>query len=621
MLQNLRDNSKGVISGLLIGFLVIIFAISGSEALFSTDGSVKDVITVNGESISEVDIARASANYKQQLSARYGDALPAGYLSDENVRQPVIENLIQRKVMVSAALDAGLVIGDDHLNQQIISTPQFQKADGTFDAILYQQLLRTIGFTPSTYKKALSEDTIINQLTAGIVDSGFVTPAELQRIAGLTFQTRDFTYGIIPAEKIAETVSVEAAEVDSFYQANAQAFTNPEQVAVDYIDLNVTDLMAGIDISEEQVRDQHQQNLASFVAAPEREAAHILIDDNDAARVAEVAEKLAAGEDFAELARTYSDDLGTRDQGGELGFTSGDTFPKAFEDELQSLEVGAVSAPVKTDAGTHFIKLLSERGVKPSNFEETRTQIAEQLKRAEAESRFVTLLEKLRDLSYNAESLVDVAQEIGLESKNTGLFSRNSGSGISAEAEFVTAAFSEEVLEHNNSSDLIELAPDRVVVVKKTEHKPSYIRPLEEVRDQIVETLREQKTRDLLAQKGQELIAEIKSGATLEAVAQTAGYEVKTILKADRNKVDVDNQLLRKVFSMPKPQSEKPVVDGILTRDGSYAVIELTEVNLGGEELAAEEMAGVAAQLTRISGENEYRSYQNLLREKASIKE
>lgn len=620
MLQNLRDNSKGVISGLLIGFLVIIFAISGSEALFNTDASVKDVITVNGESITEMDIARASANYKQQLSARYGDSLPAGYLSDENIRQPVIENLIQRKVMISAAADAGLVVGDDYLNQQIVSSPQFQKGDGTFDAMLYQQLLRTIGFTPSTYKKALSEDTIINQLTVGVVDSGFVTPAELQRIAALTFQTRDFTYGIISAEKIAETVNVEATEVDSFYQANAQAFTNPEQVAVDYIDLNVADLMADVEISEEQIRAQHQQNLASFVAAPEREAAHILIEDNDAERIAEVSEKLAAGEDFVELAREYSDDLGTRDQGGELGFTRGDTFPKAFEDKLLSLSVGSVSEPVKTEAGTHFIKLLSERGGEPTDLEETRTQIANQLKRAEAESQFVTLLEKLRDVSYNAESLVEVAQELGLESKNTGLFSRNSGTGISAEAEFVAAAFSDDVLKDNNSSDIIELAPDRVVVVKKTEHKPSYVRPLEEVRDQIVETLREQKTRDLLVQKGQELIAKIRSGETLESVAQSAGYDVKTLVKADRNKSDVDSQLMRKVFSMPKPQSDKPILDGILTRDGSYAVIELNNVNLSSDGLATEEMAAVEAQLARITGENEYRSYQDLLREKAKIK-
>ena len=620
MLQSLRDNSKGVISGILIGFLVIIFAVSGSEALFNFDPATKGVVSVNGEDITEIDIARASANYKRQMAAQYGDSLPADFLSDENIRQPVIENLIQQKVLTQAAEDAGMTIGDDSINQQILSTPQFQGSNGTFDPNVYQQLLRTAGFTPANYKKALAEDALVNQLSAGVVDSSFVTPAELETIIALSFQTRDFSYAIIPAAKISENVEVSEAEIDAYYQANTQSFTHPEQVAVDYIDLNVADLMAGIDISEEQARQQFAQNVAAFEARTEREAAHILIEDNDEAKIAEVSEKLAAGEDFAELAKTYSDDLGTRDQGGDLGFTSGDAFPEAFESALAALEVGAVSAPVKTDAGTHFIKLVSERGSEPPTFEEERNRIVDQLKRAEAENQFVNLLERLRDLSYNAENLAEVAEELGLQNKNTGLFGRNGGEGIAAEPQFVTAAFSDEVLQENNSSDVIELAPNRVAVLKKTEHQQSYIKPLDEVKEQITKIVRDNKVQSLLAARAQEIEAAVASGKTLEAAVADAGYEIKVAEGVERNDVSVDRDVLRQAFSLAKPQGDAPITSSTRTSSGDHAVISLSAVNLGGKELPEEQKTAIAAQLKNITGQGEYASYRELLRESASIK-
>src|SRR5690606_13495635 len=230
------------------------------------------------------------------------------------IRQPVLENLIQRKVLTQKAHDAGMRISDDYVNQQILSTPQFQGSNGAFDPNVYQQLLRTAGFTPANYKKALTEDSLVHQLTA----------AELENIVALNFQTRNFTYAVIPAAKVSEGVEVTDAEIEAYYQANTQSFTNPEQVAVDYIDLDVNVLMAGIEVSEEQARQQFEQNVAAFQPQTEREAAHILIENNDEAKIAEVSEKLAAGADFAELAKTYSDDLGTRDQGGELGFSTGE---------------------------------------------------------------------------------------------------------------------------------------------------------------------------------------------------------------------------------------------------------------------------------------------------------
>jgi peptidyl-prolyl cis-trans isomerase D len=618
MLQNLRDNSKGVVSGLLIGLLVIIFTLTGADALFNRDVSTRSVVEVNGDEITERDIANAIASQKQQMMARYGDSVPAEFLTDEYLRGPVIENLIERNLLLQTARKSGLTVSDANLNQQIFATSQFQQ-DGKFDGNRYQLLLRNIGHTPTTYKNVLADDSIISQLGASIVNASFVTPGETKQIMALSFQSRDFSYAILPKAKVSDNVEVSDSEIQNYYEGNPQDFTVPEQVAVDYIELNVDDLMVDINISEEEVRKQYEQNIATFVAAPERQAAHILIESGKADIVAEVGKKLAAGEDFAELAKTYSDDLGSREQGGDLGFTTGNTFPVEFEEALATISVGGVSGPVTTDAGTHFIKKLAERGTEVPTFDEERATLAEQLKRNKAERHFVDLLEKLRDLSYNAENLAEVARELDLEVQNTGLFARTGGSDIASSNLVISAAFSPDVLEQDNSSEVIELSPSRVVVLKKTEHKPSYVDSLDQVKEQIVARLRNEKTQRLLAEQAANLKSELASGKAFNDIAQAAAIEVNTVANISRSDATIDRDVLRHVFTMANPRNDVPVIDSVALANGDFALISLAQVVPGGEQISDEQKEVIANQLSAIAGQTEYDSFKTLLRNNAKI--
>jgi len=621
MLQHIRDNSKGAVSGILIALLVVIFALTGAETLFNSDPNARSVIKVNGETITEIDIKRASESQKQQILDRYGDSVPPEFLSEEYLRAPVVENLIQRVVLAQAASNAGLTVSDATVNQQITSTPQFQQDNGVFDSTRYQILLRNFGYTPSTYRKALVEDAIISQITSGIVDTSFSTPAEVEKVIALNFQTRSFDYVVLPSADVRAQVSIDDAAINQYYEANPQVFTQPEEVAVDYIDLNLDDLLADVDVSEDELRKQYEQNVAAYVSAPERHVAHILIESSDAALVAEVAEKIAAGEDFAALAQEYSDDLGSKEQGGDLGVTTGDTFPANFESALADLDVGAVSAPVVTDAGTHFIKKVSEKGVQPPSFEEERENLALQLKRDQAEHVFVGLIERLRDLSFNAESLVDVAEELGIKSANSGLITRAGGEGVARESQFISAAFSSDVLEHDNSSEVLELSPTRVVVLKKTGYQASHVKALTEVRDQIVATLTEEKVRDLLAAQAAELKKDIASGKSLAVIAEAEAVEVRAVEDQGRNSGDVERDVLFHVFSMAKPGASAPVVDGVSLANGDYAIISLRDVKSGAEQFPQEQHAILAAQLSAIAGQNEFRNFQSQLRADAKVKQ
>ncbi|MDO8342135.1 MAG: SurA N-terminal domain-containing protein [Cellvibrio sp.] len=619
MLQNLRDNSRGVISFILIGFLVIIFALTGVEALFNWDTSANQAAKVNGEQVTEMDVARAISMQKQQMLNTYGDQIPPEFLTDEYLRKPVVDNLVQRMVLAQAAGEAGMAVGNTYLSEQIASAPQFKNEAGVFDNNRYQQVLRTMGYTHSTYTKILADEIIVNQLQAGVSATAFATPSQLDDVVALSFQSRDLAYAILPAAKVRESIQIDAAEVQTYYDANQQMFTSEEQVAVDYISLSVAELMKNITVTEDQLHKQFEQNQSSFVAAPERQAAHILIEGDNQDKIKTVADKIAAGEDFSALANEFSDDLGSREQGGDLGFSKGDAFPAEFELALAALKVGEVSTAVKTEAGTHFIKLLAEKGSEPPSFEEQKASIEDQLKRAEAENLFVAQLEKLREESYNAESLQEVAQTLDLKAESSGLFERSKGSGLMANAKVVAAAFSAEVLQEGNSSDVIEIDSSNVVVLKKTDHKPSQIKPLADVQEQITNILKDQKAKLLLEEQAAKLIADLKSGGNFSELSEAAGIEFKQAKAATRNSVDLDSDVLRHAFTMNKP-SASPTFDRVMTAAGDLAVIAVEAVTPGGgESVTPEQKTAIAAQLGNIYGKNDFSSFQKFLKDAADI--
>lgn len=601
---------------------MIIFALTGVEALFNWDTSANQAAKVNGEQITEMDVARAVSMQKQQMLNLYGDQIPAQFLSDEYLRKPALDNLIQRLILSQAAKDAGMAIDANYLSEQITTTPQFKNESGVFDNGAYQRLLRNMGYTHSSYTKILSDELIINQLQAGVAQSSFSTSVQLEDAIALSFQSRDIEYVILPSAKARDSIQLQDSDIQSYYDANQVMFVSEEQIAVDYINLSVQDLMKDISVSETQIREQYEQNLSSFVAAPERQAAHILIENDDADKIKVVSEKLASGAEFTDLAKEYSDDLGSKDQGGDLGFSSGDAFPKEFETALSTLKVGEVSAPVKTDAGTHFIKLLAEKNTTPPSFEEQKVEIEEQIKRAEAELLFVAQLEKLRDLSYNAESLSDVAKELNLTAVNSGLFEKSKGQGVMANPAVVAAAFSDEVLRDGNTSDVIEIDSSNVLVLKMTEHKPSKTKSLSEVRQQIEDTLKDQKARALLTEQSQKIIADLKAGSSLADLSGESGLEIKAFKEATRNAAGVDTDVLRYAFSMPKPTPNNPAVGNVITSSGDMAIVVLSAVSSGvGNKTAEEQRSAISSQLASLYGRNDFSGFQKFLKDSADIEQ
>jgi peptidyl-prolyl cis-trans isomerase D len=419
-------------------------------------------------------------------------------------------------------------------------------------------------------------------------------------------------------------VTVSEDEVSTHYEENKSSYLSEEQVAIEYIDLNIASIEKDITIDEESIREQYQQFTDSFASSTEREAAHIMIEgDDDAAaeKIATVTQKLAAGEDFSTIATEYSDDFGSRDNGGSLGLSAGDAFPEEFEAALLNLTEGQVSEPTKIDNATHFIKLVAviEKGA-PS-YDEQKLIIEAELKRTKAETQFIQDAEALEELAYNADTLEQVAEQLGVEAGKTALFTRTSAeAAVLQDSRVVTAAFSEQVVQEKHASDLIELSGDRVVVIKLLEHKPIRTLSLEEKREEILAALKLEKAKTQIASQAKDIREALDSGKDIAVVAQENNLTVATQVAAQRNAADVPSELLSAIFEMPTPESEKTALLGQHIDNGDYVIVSLSQVNDGSvEDLAEAEKSSLRSNLSSSLSGDEYRAWQAFQREQASV--
>ena len=618
MLQSFRDNIKGFTAIFLIGLLTIPFAFVGVDSLFMSGSAAETALVVNGESISELKVQRAIAGERNAI-LQANPGLDVELLEDQLLRPRAEQQLIAAALLGQAARDSGMAVTPKAIAQQLSQIEAFQ-SNGQFDPDRYRYVIQNQGYTSKEFKNTLAEDLLNQQLTSGFLNSAFVTGQEIAELAEIIEQQRDYYYLTLSAQQRAAAVEVESAAVEAYYTENAAQFTQPEQVSIEYIELSLAATSAAVELDAQQVSQRLAQlNEEQGSASELRNAAHILLDDPSVELLAELSDRLAGGEDFAELAAEYSVDFVSANSGGELGFTDGTAFPEAFEQALTELAVGEVSAPVKTDAGTHFIKLLGVDSVEVDS-EQQRREVERTMRLELAQSQLASDLAALKELSFNAETLADVADQLGLSVQTSAAFSRSGGSGIAAEPAVITAAFSDDVKVDGFASEVIELGDDRYTVIKIVDTLPATTLPLADVAGEIEQQLRQELVAQQLQQRAMAYIAELEQGANIEQLAKRDQLSWQVVKAATMAEPQVQREVLERVFALPNPQGEGSFAIQPLS-SGDVAVIALRNVELGdAKRLTAERRAAIRSGLLQSELLAELGGYQGSLMESAELK-
>jgi len=621
MLQNIRDNSQGWIAKAIIGLIVVLMALTGFDAIFQATNHSQDAAKVNGETISQNALSQAADIQRRQLMQRMGKDFDPALLDEKLLREASLKGLIDRTLLLQGARDAGFSFTDAALDQVILQMPEFQ-ANGAFSADLFDQFIRRLGYTRMQFRQMLAEELLIGQLRGGFVATSFATAPQVEAFARLENQTRDFASVVFKADPAAVQVSDE--QIKAHYDQHAKEFMTPDQVVIDYIELKKSAYFDQVKVDEDQLKAAYEKEVANL--AEQRHAAHILIEVNDKvsdaqakARAEEIAQRLNKGEDFAALAKEYSQDPGSASNGGDLGLAGPGVYDPAFEEALYKLSENQVSAPVRTSFGYHLIKLLGVEAPDVPTFASLRDKLTRDLKSQQVEQRFVEATKQLEDSAFESSDLGQPAQDLGLKVQTSAPFGREGGDGITANRQVVQAAFSEEVLQEGSNSNAIELDPETVLVLRVKEHRKPEQLPLEQVAGNIRDHLAKEQAIADLKVKADTLVKGLREGS-IKADAPLEGQAWKVREAVTRNQEGIDPVELQAVFRLAKPQDKaKAVFDSVVLNDGRLAVLQLKGVNEGAAPSDAEKTQ-MRRFLASRAGEQDFAAYLKQLEAKADIK-
>ncbi|MGM8848885.1 SurA N-terminal domain-containing protein [Salinicola halophyticus] len=568
MLQRIREGSQGWVAKVIVGAIIVTFALFGAESLVSyfSSGS-NDVATVNGESIS-----RQAVETQVQRGIRSGQVPPE---QERQFRGQVLDQLIRQRTLDQYADEGGLHISDSQLDQLIVSLPEFQDQDGRFSDELFTNRLAQAGYTPSSFRRELRADTLRRQVQQGLAGSTFLLPAEKQRLAALQQQQRTFRYAQLTPADLAQPVTPSDADLQQYYDQHQQDYRRPEQVKVNYLVLNQEDVAKDVDVTDEQLQQAYDKARAE---AP-RDVSHILVTFGDDRteqeardRLAEVKAKLEKGGDFAALAREYSDDQSSADKGGDLGAIQKGFFGDEFDDAAFSLDPGQVSKVVQTQYGLHLIKVT---GLDIPSFEEDREALTQQVKLEQSQSLFNERVQKLTDDAYEADDLSTVADDLGLSVQSSDWFSQEAGGeGVLANPDAAAAAFSSDVKDDGYNSDVIETDDQQRVVLHVVDHRDASTLPLDAVRDQVMAAVKAEQTQQALEARAAEAVKALRDG---KSVSDLNWQQADAVT---RDADSVPDAIRQQAFRLPHPQADS-VVWGQVDSQNGVAIVGVESVQAG----------------------------------------
>lgn len=607
MLELIRSRAQGIFAWIIVGGIIITFALFGIQQYLSGGGDTS-VARVNGSPISQTQLERAYSQQRQRLAEMFGGELPPMF-TEQMLKQQVLGQLVSREVLIQAALESGMQVGNEQLVGILGGVSDFQE-NGKFSPAKYEQLLSRQGMTPGQFESSVRRDILASMYESGFRDTSFVTRAEEDNLIRLQNQQRTIGYlnvAIAPYEKEAK---VGEEEINTYYQDNSQRFMLPERIKIAYLELDIADLAKAVKVDDKELRSRYEAQKINYTTPEERQASHILIkvaEDASAELVEQARSKAEAilararkGEDFAALAKAESQDTGSAKKGGDLGYFGKGAMVPAFEEAAYKLKQGEISDLVRSPFGFHIIKLSGIRGGDAKPFDKVQDQIRKDIQNEQAEQKYYDMAEQLENLTYeHPESLQLAAEALNLPIKNSDYFSRKGGAGIAANPKISAAAFGDDVLLKGNNSASVELGRNHIVVLRIQDHQPEAVRPLAEVKDQITATLKHEKALATVEKKAAELLSKVRGGAVASKLAEgkQVTWTAEKALKRDAEKVDA--AILQEAFRLPKPTNGS-VSNTVALASGDQAVVIVSKVVDGDPAKADEKQrAEVRAQLQR----------------------
>lgn len=626
MLQEMSERYKGWVAGVIVIIIAVTFGMWGLETYVARSGSSDLVAKVNGTTIRIQQFTSAFERARAEYERR--DSAIASQEQLNLLKKAVLQQLINSALLNQALDKTGFTITPDQAGTVITKIPAFQE-ENQFSPERYKTVLAQMNYDPKTFLLLIRKDMMASQLKWGITTTQFVLPYELNDAIHYLDQSRDIDYVEISQKLFSGTISTDVAQQKTYYQKHIKQFETPEKISIDYVLLTFDNIIKKqqAQVSDEQIKDYYDNHLSEYIKPEERLVAQILIQIPNAqseasskAKIDHIYQELQHGGNFGALAKHYSEDVITASKGGVLPWIKSGTFgDAAFENALFSIsKTGEMTKPIRTKYGWQIFRLLAIKPKEQVPLENAKTYIRQTIAREQAEKDFANMGDDLANLSYtNPTSLQPIASQYRVAIQTSELFDRNgTKTGITANKDVLNSAFSDNVLKAANNSQVIQLNPTTLMVLRVKQHLLPKPIPFEQVQSQIQTILTKELQQKKTKQFAEEIVEASKNNSELRLLEQ---HKLKwvSVHNLDRETKNIDNNIVSKVFQLSTNNNSLAIVT---TTPGNFAVVRLNKIIPGDvKKWDATKRQQLQQTLKDFFGEMDFQNYLTALENDARI--
>jgi peptidyl-prolyl cis-trans isomerase D len=625
-MEAFRTLIRGWLGKVLLALFLVPFALVGIEGYFAGSGDAGKAATVDDREITQPQLEQALTTQRQQLLQQAnGDE---ARIDDTILRTQVLDNLIARAVLLNQANALGFEMSVNQVGDLIRKETSFQE-NGVFSDKLFQTYLRNSGQDRNTLISQVREQAAIRQLAGGLNDTALAMPQEQDRLAAMQAEARTTHIATLPIVNYLATVNVTDAQIAADYQKTKTKYQTAATVDLSYITLESAAFTNQVTITNADIQAGYDKLVAASQSNAERHARHILIaiddktKDADAKKQADaLTARIAKGEDFATLAKTYSKDSGSAVSGGDLGFAAKGTYVPEFEQSLDTLKAGETSKPIKTQFGYHLIQLLETRQTGAPALEAVRAQLEAEARQAKADVLYNDAVNQINEQAVDGDRLLDLAKAQGLAIQVQKGFTKAGGVGDLANPDLRKIAFSDEQTVDHHISSGIAVDPTRTVWIQAQHYQPVRQQTLAEASMQIKSQLVIKAASQAALVDAKAMIKAIRGGAIPATVATQYGTSFSDMGSITRMTALPDPQLQVAAFGLPMTQAGQPwQLTSVDLKQNGVAVVAVSAVTAGNASaIPAEQRQQMVTMLKQLHGQQDLEDYVEYLKSKAKIK-
>lgn len=612
MLQAFRDHKRWL---MFIAMVLIIpsFVVTGIYSYNRMTQADNSIAKVGEDSITPEMFDRAKREQLERYRQQMGELFRAGMLDTPEAREAILRMLMDESA-VSQMVAKEYVDVSEAQAISLIKNADALKKDGQFSPELYERFLQSQGKSDQQFVNEIRRDLAKETLLTGVTATYPVPPAVVEHLHKIITEQREIQTMIFNVDQYLGDVKVTPEEVRAYYDQHQKEFLAEEHMTAEYVVLSPDDFKAGIKPNEEEVRGYYEQNKKQFTTPEERRASHILIafgEDKEASKkkAEEVLAKVKANPaDFAKLAKEFSIDGGSAQQGGDLDFFPRGMMVKPFEDATFSAKKGDIVGPIESDFGWHIIYVTDIRPSAIRPFEAVRSDIEAEYIGQMALREFSEKAEDFTNIVYEqADSLEPVAKKFGLTIHKADNVTRAGVADPELKPLFnehvIDNLYGDECLKEKRNSSAVEVGSNKLVAARVVKHYPTAVRPFDEVKAEIADGMKLRKAAELAKAAGEKKLAEVRASKSLDGFSAPVWVSRQRLLGHPAELVD-------RLVALPA--DKLPTYTGMAVEGGAYIIGFVKAAKV--ETPKPEELQSLTREFATIYGEADRRGYLSALR-------